>query len=149
MAKTIKPRPMTDEQKAKAAKQDYGVGFGKPPTTSRFEPGTSGNPSGRPRGARSLRTIVHDAMAQAVTVNINGAPTRMTAKEAVAQRLVVQALTGKTQDAALFLQLIKQLLPEEFVAEVSDELSEDEATLMERAMNKALLARELAAKADE
>jgi Family of unknown function (DUF5681) len=31
----------------------YKVGYGKPPTASRFKPGQSGNPKGRPKGARN------------------------------------------------------------------------------------------------
>jgi len=31
----------------------YDVGFGKPPVRSRFEPGQSGNPRGRPKGSRN------------------------------------------------------------------------------------------------
>ena len=30
---------------------DYDTGYKKPPKTSQFKKGTSGNPSGRPRGA--------------------------------------------------------------------------------------------------
>ena len=30
------------------------VGYGRPPTTTRFRPGQSGNPRGRPKGARNL-----------------------------------------------------------------------------------------------
>ena len=31
----------------------YDVGYGKPPKATRFQPGTSGNPRGRPRGSRN------------------------------------------------------------------------------------------------
>jgi Family of unknown function (DUF5681) len=32
------------------------VGYGKPPLNSRYKPGQSGNPSGRPKGAASFRS---------------------------------------------------------------------------------------------
>ena len=32
---------------------DYEVGYAKPPQSSRFKPGRSGNPNGRPKGARN------------------------------------------------------------------------------------------------
>nr|WP_306262013.1 DUF5681 domain-containing protein [Pararhizobium sp. IMCC21322] len=32
---------------------DYEVGYAKPPQSSRFKPGMSGNPKGRPKGARN------------------------------------------------------------------------------------------------
>ena len=36
---------------------EYEVGYGKPPAHSRFRPGQSGNPRGRPRGARNRPTL--------------------------------------------------------------------------------------------
>ena len=35
------------------AKAGYEVGYAKPPTEHRFRKGASGNPSGRPKGARN------------------------------------------------------------------------------------------------
>ncbi|MEH6726420.1 MAG: DUF5681 domain-containing protein [Hyphomicrobiales bacterium] len=32
---------------------DYEVGYAKPPQSSRFKPSMSGNPKGRPKGARN------------------------------------------------------------------------------------------------
>lgn len=40
-----------------AAPVPYEVGYGRPPVQSRFRPGQSGNPRGRPRGSRNRRTI--------------------------------------------------------------------------------------------
>ena len=34
-------------------KGDYTVGYGKPPTATRFKKGQSGNPKGRPKGSRN------------------------------------------------------------------------------------------------
>ena len=34
-------------------KRSYKIGYGKPPVKTRWKPGHSGNPKGRPRGARN------------------------------------------------------------------------------------------------
>ena len=41
------------------AKPGYEVGYGKPPKDTRFKPGQSGNPSGRPKGATNKRPGMH------------------------------------------------------------------------------------------
>src|ERR1700722_1671568 len=42
--------------------RDYAIGYGKPPVETRFQKGQSGNPEGRPRGRKSLVTLLGDAL---------------------------------------------------------------------------------------
>ena len=48
---------MADEDKP-----EYAVGFGKPPRRTRFCKGQSGNPKGRPRGAKNLATLMEKVL---------------------------------------------------------------------------------------
>jgi hypothetical protein len=41
---------------AKGDSGDYQVGYGKPPKHTQFKPGKSGNPQGRPKGTKNLKT---------------------------------------------------------------------------------------------
>src|SRR5208337_568384 len=56
----------------KATEDDERVGYGRPPIRTRFRPGQSGNPRGRPRGARNLATEIAAALAEKVAVTENG-----------------------------------------------------------------------------
>ena len=40
----------------------YAVGYGRPPKHTRFKPGTSGNPRGRPKSAQGLNTLARKVM---------------------------------------------------------------------------------------
>jgi hypothetical protein len=48
-----KPAALPDD--SEEGEPSYEVGYGKPPQATRFKPGTSGNPKGRPRGSRKRR----------------------------------------------------------------------------------------------
>jgi uncharacterized protein DUF5681 len=66
----------------------YDVGYGKPPVTTRFKPGQSGNPRGRPKGIKSLNSILQEALLTRLTVNGQGGRTR----KVRAQDLIIRGL---------------------------------------------------------
>ena len=85
----------------------YEVGYGKPPKATRFKPGQSGNPKGRPKGARGLGKVLDEALAQEVTVTEGGRTTRVTKREALILSLVTRALKGDMRAAAQTLKLME------------------------------------------
>ena len=72
----------------------YAVGRGKPPAHTRFRPGQSGNPKGRPRGAADLRQILAAVANERVTITENGRKVRLTKLEVAARQLVNKAASG-------------------------------------------------------
>jgi Family of unknown function (DUF5681) len=51
---------------------DYEVGYGRPPRHTRFVKGQSGNPRGRPPGAKNLSSLLGEALNETVIVTENG-----------------------------------------------------------------------------
>jgi hypothetical protein len=91
------PTPTTEQR----------VGYRWPPLTTRFRAGQSGNPRGRPRGARNLSTVVAAALSERVAINENGRRRRITKLEAAIKQLVNRAASGEARATQLLLALIQ------------------------------------------
>ena len=110
--------------------EDHKVGYGKPPKHSQFKPGESGNPKGRPKGARNLKTEIREVMQSMVTVTQDGQRKKISTRKAVVLRLTEKALSGNVQATRVLLDLIRNY-DEEEVADVAEELSADDAAILE------------------
>ncbi|MEO6113654.1 MAG: DUF5681 domain-containing protein [Sphingomicrobium sp.] len=93
---------LPDEEEPEQAKP---VGYGQPPLHSRFKPGRSGNPRGRPTSKRATEAIVHDVLSQKIWVTIDGRRKRVAVEVAILLRLREQALKGDLRAARLLLEL--------------------------------------------
>lgn len=65
-----KPKILKRSPKATASTQPDAdkVGYGMPPKRSQFQPGQSGNPKGRAKGARNLATNVRAVLGRRIMV---------------------------------------------------------------------------------
>ena len=91
-----------------AADADNRVGYRRPPRHSRFQPGRSGNPRGRPPGVKSLSDIVRKIVGQKVTVTENGRVRRVPRLEAILLRAAGEASRGDARALRLLLQLTER-----------------------------------------
>lgn len=83
------------------------LGYGKPPTATRFKKGVSGNPRGRPR--KSHKQLPYDAvLGRMVTIRENGRERRITAAEAFILQLTKKGLEGCSASARASLASIEQ-----------------------------------------
>ena len=72
----------------------YEVGYGRPPTHSRFRPGQSGNPAGRREGVRNLKTDVIRTLRTPVKVKEGGRSRTRSTQEGLLLVLREKALRG-------------------------------------------------------
>ncbi|MCQ8779996.1 DUF5681 domain-containing protein, partial [Escherichia coli] len=68
--------------------------YGKPPKHSQFQKGKSGNPHGRPKGAKSASAIAKEMFLKPVTVIVNGKPKKMPVFAALVTKLISAAMSG-------------------------------------------------------
>lgn len=86
----------------------YEVGFGRPPRENRFQKGTSGNPSGRPKGSRNLATIVLRESRQRVRVNGPRGSRTTTKLEAAMMQLGNKSAQGDLRATREFIALVQR-----------------------------------------
>ncbi len=97
------------------ASQACEVGYGKPPATSRFKAGHSGNPRGRPKGARNKMPALNEERLKSIiiteayrTIKINDGQRKVSVPmaQAVIRSLAVNAVKGQHRSQRLFSELL-------------------------------------------
>jgi hypothetical protein len=102
----MRKRPGTQNGNDGAA---YSVGYGKPPEGSRFIPGRSGNPKGRPKSARNRTTILNQTLNERVVVTEHGKRKSITKQEAIFKQLVNKAAAGDHRAAQLVINEMRAI----------------------------------------
>ena len=87
---------------------DYEVGYGKPPKGHRFKPGASGNPKGRPKGAKGLASDIKSVLDERVGLEINGRIQRVAKRRLIIMALAQKAAKGDVRAADKLLNLVVQ-----------------------------------------
>jgi hypothetical protein len=113
--------------------QENAVGYGKPPESTRFKKGVSGNPKGRPKGSVNVANVFMKTLRERVVINEHGQRRTVTKLEAAVKQLVNKAASGDQRSMRLLVELArdaeaKQSLPgsqESVVSEVDQEIIDD------------------------
>ncbi len=116
---------------ASASGANYEVGYGKPPQHSRFQPGRSGNPRGRPKGTNNLKTDLMEELGEKILVREGEQSRRVSKQRAVVKSLVMRTLKGEARAAGLLTSLMMRLLDTgEGAPEVAEPLHDDELEIL-------------------
>jgi len=90
-------------------RRDYEVGYGKPPRETRLVKGRSGNPRGRPRGAKSFNTLLSDKLNEPVTVAENGGRRKISKREAIVTQLVNRSAAADFRAIKILLDIVRDI----------------------------------------
>jgi len=129
----------SDERQDSIADHPEAVGYCKPPTRRQFKD-FSGNPKGRPKGAKNRKTIVQEIASEMHGVIENGKHRRRSTLHLILLRLRNLAMEGKnirafeqfqklieryepqeTRDDVGYLVVPAEMTPEEWVAKAEEE----------------------------
>ena len=90
----------------KDQQDDYDIGYGKPPKSSQFAKGKSGNPKGRPKGSLNLETAVRRAFTAKVPVTENGRRRMVSKLEISIAQVANKAAGGDLKAAKMMFDLL-------------------------------------------
>jgi hypothetical protein len=112
--------------------EDDKVGYRKPPTRTRFQPGQSGNPNGRPKGSVNLKTDLRSELSEQIRIREGERSLKVSKQRAMLKALVAKALKGDARAANVVLTLVGKLFEPEAVAEQTPALTSDDEAILER-----------------
>lgn len=115
------------------------TGYKDPPKHTRWRKGQSGNPKGRIKSQKNLKTDLAEELSETIRLNEGGVLRKLTKQRAFVKALAAKAIKGDGRAGALLSNLILRLLESDVDATPTAPLSqEDEAVI------NAFLARHLA-----
>jgi len=109
----------------------YSVGYGKPPKQTRFKPGESGNPKGRPKGTKNLATDLNEELAEKIIVTEGGQTLKISKQRAMIKSLLAKALKGDTRAASVLLKLLIDAEHATTQTALADALTADDRAILE------------------
>ena len=92
---------------------DDRVGYKRPPEKSRFKPGQSGNPKGRPKHARNLKTEFLEELNEVIRVREGGHEMKISKQRAFVKSLVAAAIKGDMRAANALVSFCTRAFGEE------------------------------------
>jgi hypothetical protein len=83
------------------------AGYGNPPNHSKFKPGQSGNPKGRPKGSKNVHQLLSKILKEKIAITDAGKKMVVEKMEGALRALVNKSFEGNPQSLRLLLQVIE------------------------------------------
>jgi hypothetical protein len=105
-------------------------GYRKPPTHTQFAKGKSGNPRGRPKGARNLTTELRDELSESISITEGGVKRLVSKQRGLVKTLYARSIQGDMRAASQLIKLIGNYLDDDAPVPAAEAVrAEDERVL--------------------
>ena len=110
-----------NQEQANDREGDDTVGYGKPPVHSRWKPGQSGNPRGRPKKTKDVEKLFQRELDATIRITEKGETRTITKREALIKGMVNDALRGNRHAQKVTLGFMQNTVElDGFVADPED-----------------------------
>lgn len=109
----------------------YTVGYKKPPEHSRFVKGKSGNPKGRPKRSKNLRTDLLEVLGEKIIIREGEQTKKVTKQRGFVLSLVNKGLKGDARAASVLFNAFAKILDPENLSDTQNRLSPEERQLLD------------------
>lgn len=119
------------DENAAPAPREYEVGYGRPPKATQFQKGRSGNPRGRPKGKRGLKSDLRAELTAMVEITENGRKMTLSKQRVIVKQLVARAAKGDLRAIEKLSTLVLGVFgPEDETPPEARGLSADDAAII-------------------
>jgi len=106
-------------------------GYKRPPKAMQFKAGLSGNPRGRPKGSRNLKTDLTKLLKKRITVREDGDVRRLSRQEAMLLGLFSKAVRGDVKATNSILAMCMKFDPPHEMRDKPKTVSESDEAIIE------------------
>lgn len=106
------PVPDLEPKSSEAPPERYEIGYKKPPKSSQFQPGQSGNPKGRKKGTKGMKTLARETLTAKVTVRTTDGTKKMARIEALMHKFIELAMKGNPRAMLALFSMYENAIPD-------------------------------------
>jgi hypothetical protein len=111
--------------------EEYKVGYKQPPKNSTWRKGNSGNPRGRKKDVRNLKTDLTEELGETLSITEQGSSRKITKQRGLIKALIAKAVKGDSRAANILINMIFRLLHPDLAETPPTDLLQEDRDILE------------------